>query len=120
MTIDWGDGDYARTAMTLQPAAERLVAAAGIGRGERVLDVACGTGNVSLAAVAAGGRALGGEARHLSPPPAGPPPGSRSLASCRHRSTPVSAVGGAAPMAARLIAAKVARGGGDGQRGHRS
>ena len=62
MTIDWGDGDYARTAMTLQPAAERLVAAAGIGRGERVLDVACGTGNVSLAAVAAGGRAIGVDA----------------------------------------------------------
>ncbi|MGD9694500.1 MAG: class I SAM-dependent methyltransferase [Thermoleophilia bacterium] len=62
MAIDWGDGDYARTAEALRPAAARLVAAAGVGEGDRVLDVACGTGNVALAAVAAGGRATGVDA----------------------------------------------------------
>jgi len=52
--IDWGDGDYARTAAVLAPAAEVLVDAAGIGAGDRVLDVGCGTGNASLAAAARG------------------------------------------------------------------
>jgi SAM-dependent methyltransferase len=52
--IDWGDGDYGRTAATLVPAAEALIDAAGIGAGDRVLDVGCGTGNASLAAAARG------------------------------------------------------------------
>jgi SAM-dependent methyltransferase len=52
--VDWGDGDYSRTAAALAPAADALVDAAGIGRGDRVLDVGCGTGNASLAAAARG------------------------------------------------------------------
>ena len=48
--LDWGDGDYALTAAALLPAAEVLVEAAGVASGDRVLDVACGTGNVALSA----------------------------------------------------------------------
>ena len=54
MEIDWGDGDYGRTAALLAPAAEVLVDVAGIGPGDRVLDVGCGTGNASLAAAERG------------------------------------------------------------------
>lgn len=50
----WGLGDYARIAERLMPAAEALVAAAGVGPGQRVLDVAAGNGNVSLLAAQAG------------------------------------------------------------------
>lgn len=57
--LDWGDGDYARTARTLEPAAEAVLDATGIARGERVLDVACGTGNASLAAARRAARATG-------------------------------------------------------------
>ncbi len=57
--LDWGEGDYARTAAVLAPAAEALVDAAGVGPGTRVLDVACGTGNAALAAAARGGRVTG-------------------------------------------------------------
>ena len=54
MIIDWGDGDYARTAAELAPAAEVLVEIAGVEPGDHVLDVGCGTGNASLAAAARG------------------------------------------------------------------
>jgi hypothetical protein len=57
--IDWGEGDYARTAAVLAPAAEALVEATGVAPGERVLDVGCGTGNAALAAAARGARATG-------------------------------------------------------------
>ena len=56
MSVDWGDGDYARTAALLAPAAEVLVASAGPGPGDRVLDVGCGTGNAALAAAFRGAR----------------------------------------------------------------
>lgn len=62
---DWGDGDYARTAAVLAPAAEVLVDAAGVGPGARVLDVACGTGNAALVAAARGGRVTGVDASPL-------------------------------------------------------
>lgn len=60
--LDWGDGDYARTARTLEPAAEAVLDAAGIVRGERVLDMACGTGNAALAAARRGASAKGVDA----------------------------------------------------------
>ncbi|HYZ82733.1 MAG TPA: methyltransferase domain-containing protein, partial [Solirubrobacteraceae bacterium] len=52
----WALGDYGRVAATLDPAAGELVRAAQIGAGQRVLDVAAGTGNVALAAAARGAR----------------------------------------------------------------
>ncbi len=57
--LDWGEGDYERTARTLEPVAEVVLDAAGIARGERVLDVACGTGNAALAAARRGADAVG-------------------------------------------------------------
>jgi SAM-dependent methyltransferase len=46
----WESGDYPRVGNTLQTIAERLVEAAEIHAGESILDVACGQGNVALAA----------------------------------------------------------------------
>lgn len=57
--IDWGIGEYELTAAQLAPAAERAVAAAAIAPGDRVLDVACGTGNGALLAAAAGATTTG-------------------------------------------------------------
>ena len=53
----WASGDYPSMVETfLLPLGPRLVAAAGIGPGMRVLDVAAGTGNASLPAADAGAR----------------------------------------------------------------
>jgi SAM-dependent methyltransferase len=57
--VDWGDGDYARTARFLEPAAGEVLDAVGAGAGDALLDVACGTGNVALAAAARGARVVG-------------------------------------------------------------
>jgi ubiquinone/menaquinone biosynthesis C-methylase UbiE len=46
----WGAGDYAVIGTTLQIVGERLCEAVDLRSGERVLDVAAGNGNVSLAA----------------------------------------------------------------------
>lgn len=56
---DWSSGEYERTATALEPAAEAVVAAAAPAGGERVLDVACGTGNASALAAAAGSTVTG-------------------------------------------------------------
>ncbi|MET0341541.1 MAG: class I SAM-dependent methyltransferase [Polyangiales bacterium] len=46
----WASGDYAVVGTTLQPVGESLAEVAGVHAGQRVLDVACGNGNVALAA----------------------------------------------------------------------
>src|SRR5918998_354328 len=46
----WQTGDYPRVGNTLQIIAELLVEAADVRAGQKVLDVACGQGNVALAA----------------------------------------------------------------------
>lgn len=51
---DWSKGDYAQTALRLEPAARDLVEAAEVGAGNRVLDVGAGDGNVALRAAHAG------------------------------------------------------------------
>ncbi|MFC7549599.1 class I SAM-dependent methyltransferase [Plantactinospora sp. GCM10030261] len=48
--LGWEAGDYPRVGNTLQLIAERLVVAAGVRAGQRVLDVACGQGNAAIAA----------------------------------------------------------------------
>jgi SAM-dependent methyltransferase len=52
----WGSADYSGLARRLEPAADALVDAAAPRTGERVLDVAAGTGNVAIRAAARGAR----------------------------------------------------------------
>jgi SAM-dependent methyltransferase len=55
----WALGDYRRFArQTVWSVGPRLVAACGIGPGDRVLDVAAGTGNVAIRAAQAGARVV--------------------------------------------------------------
>jgi SAM-dependent methyltransferase len=55
----WGVGSYEDTAAELEPMADVAVGALGLTGGERVLDVACGTGNAAAVAAAAGARVVG-------------------------------------------------------------
>jgi len=57
--LDWGVGEYERTARELEPASRNVVDLAALAPGERVLDVACGTGNAALLAAAAGAEVTG-------------------------------------------------------------
>jgi SAM-dependent methyltransferase len=50
----WAAGDYALTARRFEGVAAELVAACGLGPGQRALDLAAGTGNVALAIAASG------------------------------------------------------------------
>jgi SAM-dependent methyltransferase len=50
----WSAGDYGELSPMLAEVGELLVSRAGVGEGERVLDVACGTGTVALPAARAG------------------------------------------------------------------
>jgi SAM-dependent methyltransferase len=59
MSVDWGVGQYERTAEQLEPVARRVVELAGVHEGDRVLDLACGTGNAALVAARAGAAATG-------------------------------------------------------------
>ncbi|MET7669290.1 class I SAM-dependent methyltransferase [Micromonospora luteifusca] len=55
----WGVGDYPAMARLLMPAAEAVVAAAGVRPDDRVLDVATGTGNAAVLAAQCGARTTG-------------------------------------------------------------
>ena len=50
----WASGDYDKIARGIQAVADHVVRSARIRAGERVLDIACGTGNTSLMARARG------------------------------------------------------------------
>jgi ubiquinone/menaquinone biosynthesis C-methylase UbiE len=55
----WAAGDFPEVARRgLWPVGERIVQRVGIGRGERVLDLAAGTGNAAVRAAQAGGRVV--------------------------------------------------------------
>lgn len=55
----WASGDFAVVASRIVLASELLADAAGLRAGWKVLDVACGNGNATLAAARSGTRALG-------------------------------------------------------------
>lgn len=56
----WAAGDFPEVAKSeLWDVGARLVQRVGIGRGEQVLDVACGSGNAAIRAAQAGGRVTG-------------------------------------------------------------
>jgi ubiquinone/menaquinone biosynthesis C-methylase UbiE len=55
----WASGDYDRVAHGIRGVADHVVRSARIRAGERVLDVACGTGNTALMAAARGARVTG-------------------------------------------------------------
>jgi SAM-dependent methyltransferase len=57
--IDWGQGRYERTAAELAPVAEHVVSLGEPQPGERVLDLATGTGNAALLAARAGATVTG-------------------------------------------------------------
>jgi SAM-dependent methyltransferase len=57
--IDWGLGHYERTADELAPVTEHVISLAKLEPGERVVDLATGTGNAALAAARAGAAAAG-------------------------------------------------------------
>jgi SAM-dependent methyltransferase len=55
----WSGASYERIAETFAPIHDRIVETLAIGPGDRVLDVACGTGGVALRAAAAGAEVVG-------------------------------------------------------------
>jgi SAM-dependent methyltransferase len=57
--IDWGLGHYEHTARELEPVAQHVVSLAELKPGERVLDLATGTGNAALLAARAGAEVTG-------------------------------------------------------------
>src|SRR5215211_3736194 len=60
--IDWGLGQYERTAAELEPVAVHAVRVADPRRGERVVDLATGTGNAALVSARAGAAVAGVDA----------------------------------------------------------
>lgn len=71
--MDWGDGEYERTAATLVAASTKAIDTAKVGRGTRVLDLGAGTGNAALEAARRGAEVLAVE------------PAARLLEVCRER-----------------------------------
>lgn len=59
LSLDWSVGRYETIAALLLPAAEAVVAAAGLKRGDRVVDIGCGTGNAALLAARRGAEVIG-------------------------------------------------------------
>jgi SAM-dependent methyltransferase len=59
MASTWAAGDYPLMGRRLQGAAGRVVDLARVGPGDRVLDIACGTGNAALIAADRGAAAVG-------------------------------------------------------------
>lgn len=59
MTTTWGLGDYSAMAQKLVPAAKVLVEAIDLRPGERVVDLACGTGNAAILAAQRRARVMG-------------------------------------------------------------
>jgi len=55
----WGTGDYGRIAEPLAAGSEAFFASLPIAPGDRLLDIACGTGQITLPAARAGARATG-------------------------------------------------------------
>jgi SAM-dependent methyltransferase len=55
----WGAGEYALMARAPEPASARALDAVNVSAGERVIDVATGTGNAALLAAARGAQVLG-------------------------------------------------------------
>jgi SAM-dependent methyltransferase len=58
-TIDWSLGNYERTAAALDGVSEAVVELARITPEDRVLDIACGTGNAALKAAKLGAKVVG-------------------------------------------------------------
>jgi ubiquinone/menaquinone biosynthesis C-methylase UbiE len=57
--VVWASGDYDQIARSIQAVADHVVRSARIRGGERVLDIACGTGNTALMARARGAAVTG-------------------------------------------------------------
>jgi SAM-dependent methyltransferase len=57
--VDWGAGEYEKTAAELEPVAQAVVELAELQPGDRVLDLACGTGNAALLAATRGAQVVG-------------------------------------------------------------
>jgi ubiquinone/menaquinone biosynthesis C-methylase UbiE len=55
----WASGNYEKVGAHFGPAAAAALKAAGVGPGDRVLDVACGTGNATIPAAQAGAKVTG-------------------------------------------------------------
>ena len=55
----WGAGEYPLMAQALEPASARVIDAVNVSAGQRVIDVATGTGNAALLAAARGAHVLG-------------------------------------------------------------
>lgn len=60
--MDWGTGEYERTARAIEPVSVVVIDALAPSTGDRVLDVACGTGNAALIAAKRGAETVGVDA----------------------------------------------------------